>query len=101
MAESRAERKARRALIGAAEGSEEKRSSKKSKSSQDAKGKSAKGKAKARRSGSRRDGDKTSQARSKRPHKNPVSSARRAADPKSPLFDYEILWRMHGAQSSL
>ena len=45
MAESRAERKARRALIEAAEGSEEKKSSKKSKSSQDAKGKSAKGKA--------------------------------------------------------
>ena len=47
MAESRAERKARRALIEAAEGSGEKKSSKKSKSSQDAKGKSAKGKAKA------------------------------------------------------
>ena len=51
MAESRAERKARRALIEAAEGSEEKKSSTKSKSSQDAKGKSAKGKAKAKRPG--------------------------------------------------
>ena len=84
MAESRAERKARRALIEAAEGSEEKKSSKKSKSSQDAKGKSAKGKAKAKRPSSRRSWDKASQTRPKRPHKNPVPSARRAADPKSP-----------------
>ena len=65
MAESRAERKARRALIEAAEGSEEKKSSQKSKSSQDAKGKSAKGKAKAKRPGSRRSEDKASQTRSK------------------------------------
>ena len=84
MAESRAERKARRALIEAAEGSEEKKSSKKSKSSQDAKGKSAKGKAKAKRPGSRRNDDKASQTRSKRPYKNPVPSARKAVDPKSP-----------------
>lgn len=84
MEESRAERKARRALIEAAEGSEEKRSSKKSKSSQDAKGKSAKGKAKARRSGSRRNEDKASHTRSKRSHKDRVSSARKAVDPKSP-----------------
>lgn len=82
MAESRAERKARRALIEAAEGSEEKKSSKKSKSSQDAKGKSAKGKAK--RPGSRRSEDKASQTRSRRSHKDPVSSARKAVDPKSP-----------------
>ena len=84
MAESRAERKARRALIEAAEGSEEKKSSQKSKSSQDAKGKSAKGKAKAKRPGSRRSEDKASQTRSKRPYKNPVPSARKAVDPKSP-----------------
>ena len=83
MAESRAERKARRALIEAAEGSEEK-SSTKSKSSQDAKGKSAKGKAKAKRPGSRRNEDKASQTRSKRSHKDQVSSARKAVDPKSP-----------------
>ena len=84
MAESRAERKARRALIEAAEGSEEKKSSKKSKPSQNAKGKSAKDKAKAKRSDSRRSGDKASQTRSKRSHKDPVSSARKAVDPKSP-----------------
>lgn len=84
MAESRAERRARRALIEAAEGSEEKKSSKKSKSSQDAKGKSAKGKAKAKRPGSRRSEDKASQTRSKRSHKDQVSSARKAVDPKSP-----------------
>ena len=79
MAESRAERKARRALIEAAEGSEEKKSSKKSKSSQD-----AKGKAKAKRPSSRRSEDKASQTRSKRSHKDPVSSARKVVDPKSP-----------------
>ena len=84
MAESRAERKARRALIEAAEGSEEKKSSTKSKSSQDAKGKSAKGKAKAKRPSSRRSEDKASQTRSKRSHKDPVSSARKVVDPKSP-----------------
>ena len=43
MAESRAERRARRALVEAAEGLKEEKSSKKSKSSQDAKGKSVKG----------------------------------------------------------
>ena len=84
MAESRAERKARRASIEAAEGLEEKKSSKKSKSSQDAKGKSAKGKAKAKHPSSRRSGDQASQARSKRSYKDPVSSARKAVDPKSP-----------------
>lgn len=72
MAESRAERKARRALIEAAEGSGEKKSSKKSKS------------AKGKRPGSRRSEDKASRAHSKRPHKGPVSSARKAVDPKSP-----------------
>lgn len=79
MAESRAERRARRALVEAAEGLKEEKSSKKSKSSQD-----AKGKAKAKRPGSRRSEDKASQTRSKRPHKDPVSSARKAVDPKSP-----------------
>ena len=84
MAESRAERKARRVLIEAAEGSEEKKSSQKSKSSQDAKGKSAKSKAKAKRPSSRRSGDKASQTRPKRSHKDPISSTRKVADPKSP-----------------
>lgn len=84
MAESRAERKARRALIEAAEGSEEKKSSKKSKPSQNAKGKSAKDKAKAKRSDSRRGGDKAPRTRSKRPHNDSASSARKAVDPKSP-----------------
>lgn len=84
MAESRAERKARRALIEAAEGSKEKKSSKKSKPSQDAKGKSAKGKAKTKRSDSRRGGDKAPRTRSKRPHNDSASSARKAVDPKSP-----------------
>lgn len=84
MAESRAERKARRALIEAAEGSGEKKSSKKSKSSLNAKGQPAKGKAKAKRPGSRRNEDKASQTRSKRSHKDQVSSARKAVDPKSP-----------------
>lgn len=79
MAESRAERKARRALIEAAEGSEEKKSSKKSKSPQD-----AKGKAKAKHPSSRRSEDKASQTRSKRSNKDSVSSARKAVDPKSP-----------------
>nr|DAH84238.1 MAG TPA: 23S rRNA (uracil-5-)-methyltransferase [Bacteriophage sp.] len=84
MAESRAERKARRALIEAAEGSKEEKSSTKSKSSKAAKSKSTKSRAKAKRSGSRRSGDKAPQTRSKRPHKDPVSSARKAVDPKSP-----------------
>lgn len=83
MAESRAERKARRALIEAAEGSEEK-SSTKSKSSKAAKSKSAKSRAKAKRSDSRRGGDKAPQTRSKRSHKDPASPARKAVDPKSP-----------------
>lgn len=84
MAESRAERKARRALIEAAEGSKEEKSSTESKSSKAAKSKSTKSRAKAKRSGSRRNGDKAPQTRSKRPHKGPVSSARKAVDPKSP-----------------
>ena len=84
MAESRAERRARRALVEAVEGSKEEKSSTKSKSSKAAKSKSAKGKAKAKRPGSRRSEDKASQTRSKRPYKNPVPSARKAVDPKSP-----------------
>ncbi len=84
MAESRAERKARRALIEAAEGSEEKKSSKKSKSSQDAKGKSAKGKVKTKRSGSRQGGDKAPHVRSKSLRKDSAQPARKAVDPKSP-----------------
>lgn len=84
MAESRAERKARRALIEAAEGPEEAKSSTKPKSSKAEKSKSTKSGAKAKRSGSRRSGDKAPQTRSKRPHKGPVSSARKAVDPKSP-----------------
>lgn len=84
MAESRAERGARRALVEAVEGSKEEKSSTKSKSSKAAKSKSAKGKAKAKRPGSRRNEDKASQTRSKRSHKDRVSSARKAVDPKSP-----------------
>lgn len=84
MAESRAERRARRALVEAAEGSKEEKSSTKSKSSKAAKSKSAKGKAKAKRPGSRRSEDKASQTRTKRPHKDSVSPARKAVDPKSP-----------------
>ena len=84
MAESRAERKARRALIEAAEGSEEKKSSTKSKSSKAAKSKPTKSRAKTKRSDSRRGGDKAPQTRSKRSHKDRVSSARKAVDPKSP-----------------
>lgn len=84
MAESRAERRARRALVEAVEGSKEEKSSTKSKSSKAAKSKSTKSRAKTKRSGSRRGGDKASQTRSKRPHKDPVSPARKAVDPKSP-----------------
>lgn len=84
MAESRAERRARRALVEAAEGPKEEKSSTKSRSSKAAKSESAKGKAKAKHPGSRRSEDKASQTRTKRPHKDPVSSARKAVDPKSP-----------------
>ena len=84
MAESRAERKARRALIEAAEGPEEAKSSTKPKSSKAAKSKSTKSRAKAKRSGSRRGGDKAPQTRSKRPHNDSVPSARKAVDPKFP-----------------
>ena len=84
MAESRAERRARRALVEAAEGSKEEKSSTKSKSSKTAKSKSTKSRAKAKRPGSRRGEDKSPQTRTKRPHKDPVSSARKAVDPKSP-----------------
>ena len=78
MAESRAERRARRALVEAAEGSKEEKSPTKSKSSKAAKSKSAKGKAKAKRPGSRRGGDKAPQARSKGSPKDSDSSARKA-----------------------
>ena len=84
MAESRAERRARRALVEAAEGSKEEKSSTKSKSSKAAKSKSTKSRAKTKRSDSRRGGDKAPQTRSKRPHKDSVPSARKAVDPKSP-----------------
>lgn len=84
MAESRAERKARRALIQAAEGSEETKSSKKSKSSKDAKGKSNKGKAKGKHSGARQAGTKDFEARSKRSYKDSAKPARKTVDPKSP-----------------
>lgn len=84
MAESRAERKARRALIQAAEGSEETKSSKKSKSSKDAKGKSNKGKAKGKRSGARQAGIKDFEARSRRSYRDSAKPARKTVDPKSP-----------------
>lgn len=84
MAESRAERKARRALIQAAEGSEETKSPKKSKSSKDAKVKSNKGKAKGKCSGARQGGTKDSEVRPKRSYKDSTKPARKAVDPKSP-----------------
>ena len=84
MAESRAERKARRALIQAAEGSEETKSSKKSKLSKNAKVKSNKGKAKGKRSGARQGGGKKPVARTERLHKDSAKPARKAVDPKSP-----------------
>ena len=84
MAESRAERRARRALVEAAEGLKKEKSSTKSKSSKAAKSKSTKSRAKTKRSDSRRGGDKAPQTRSKRSHKDPVPSARKAVDPKSP-----------------
>ena len=84
MAESRAERKARRALIQAAEGSEETKSSKKSKSSKDAKVKSNKSKAKGKHSGARQGGGKKPVARTERSHKDSTQPARKTVDPKSP-----------------
>lgn len=84
MAESRADRRARRALVEAAEGSKKEKSSTKSKSSKAAKSKSTKNRAKTKRSDSRRGGDKAPRTRSKRPHNDSVSSARKAVDPKSP-----------------
>ena len=84
MAESRAERKARRALIQAAEGSEEKKAPKKSKSSKDAKVKPGKGKVKAKRSGARQGGSKESGGSFERPRKDSAKPARKTVDPKSP-----------------
>ena len=84
MAESRAERRARRALVEAAEGSKEEKSSTKSKSSKAAKSKSAKGKAKAKRSGSRRGGDKAPHVHPKGSRKDSAKPARKTVDPKSP-----------------
>lgn len=84
MAESRAERKARRALMQAAVGSGEQAISKKAKASKAAKVKENKSKARAKRSASYRGGDKASQTRSKRPHNDSVPPARKAVDPKSP-----------------
>ena len=80
MAESRAERRARRALVEAAEGLKEEKSSTKSKSSKAAKSKSAK----AKRSGSRQGGDKASHVRSKGSRKDSAQPARKTVDPKSP-----------------
>lgn len=84
MAESRAERRARRALVEATEGSKEEKSSTKSKSSKAAKSKSTKSKAKAKRSGSRQGGDKASHVRSKGSRKDSAQPARKTVDPKSP-----------------
>ena len=80
MAESRAERRARRALVEATEGSKEEKSSTKSKSSKAAKSKSAK----AKRSGSRQGGDKASHVRSKGSCKDSAQPTRKTVDPKSP-----------------
>ena len=84
MAESRAERRARRALVEAAEGPKEEKSSKKSNYSKAAKSKSAKGKAKAKRPGSRQGGDKESHVHSKGSRKDSAKPARKTVDPKSP-----------------
>ncbi len=84
MAESRAERKARRAFIQAAEGSEETKSSRKSKSPKDAKGKSGKGKVKGKRSGARQGEGKKPRARIEHSPKDSTKPARKTADPKSP-----------------
>ena len=84
MAESRAERRARRALVEAAEGLKEEKSSTKSKSSKAAKSKLTKNRAKTKRSDSHRGEDKAARTHSKRPHNNSVPSARKAVDPKSP-----------------
>ena len=84
MAESRAERRARRVLVEAAEGSKEEKSSTKSKSSKAAKSKSAKSKAGAKRSGSRQGGDKAPHVHPKGSRKDSAKPARKTVDPKSP-----------------
>lgn len=86
MAESRAERKARRALMEAVEGAGEKESSKKPKSSKDAKAKAKanKGKAKAKRAGARPKGARATEAHGSHVSKDSAKPARKVADPKSP-----------------
>ena len=84
MAESRAERKARRALIQAAEGSTEQKAPKKSKSSKDTKGKSTKSKVKGKRPCARQGEGKKPRTRLEHSPKDSAQPTRKTVDPKSP-----------------
>ncbi len=84
MAESRAERKARRASIQAAEGSGEQATSKKAKAPKAAKVKANKGKAKAKRGNARPKGTKAAEFHGGYAPKDSNKPARKAVDPKSP-----------------
>ncbi len=84
MAESRAERKARRALIQAAEGSGEQATSKKAKAPKAAKVKANRGKAKAKRGNARPKGAKAAGFHGGYAPKDSNKPARKAVDPKSP-----------------
>ena len=84
MAESRAERKARRASIQAAEGSGEQAASKKAKAPKAAKVKANKNKAKAKRGNARPKGTKAAEFHRGHTPKDSNKPARKAVDPKSP-----------------
>lgn len=84
MAESRAERKARRASIQAAEGSGEQATSKKAKAPKAAKVKANKRKAKAKRGSARPKGAKAAEFHGGHAPKDSNKPARKAVDPKSP-----------------
>ena len=84
MAESRAERKARRALIQAAKGSGEQATSKKAKAPKAAKVKANRGKAKAKRGNARPKGAKAAGFHGGYAPKDSNKPARKAVDPKSP-----------------
>lgn len=84
MAESRAERKARRASIQAAEGSGEQATSKKAKAPKAVKVKAHKSKAKAKRGNARPKGTKAAEFHGSHAPKDSNKPARKAVDPKSP-----------------
>lgn len=84
MAESRAERKARRASIQAAEGSGEQATSKKAKAPKAAKVKANKREAKAKRGSARPKGAKAAEFHGGHAPKDSNKPARKAVDPKSP-----------------